>query len=51
MGRETERSTGTGLFVSGPGAYPWQAHTRGLIAHVVLGVVTESALKLFDRMG
>jgi hypothetical protein len=35
---------------SGPGAYPWQAHVRGLISHVVLGVVTESVLKLFDRM-
>jgi hypothetical protein len=35
---------------SGPGAYPWQAHARGLASHVVLGVVTESVLKLFDRM-
>jgi hypothetical protein len=35
---------------SEPGTYPWQAHARGLISHVVLGVVTESVLKLFDRM-
>jgi hypothetical protein len=34
---------------SGPDAYPWQAHARGLVSHVVLGVVTESVLKLFDR--
>jgi hypothetical protein len=34
---------------SGPGAYPPQAHVRGLVSHVVLGVVTESLLKLFDR--
>jgi hypothetical protein len=34
---------------SGPDAYPWQVHARGLVSHVVLGVVTESVLKLFDR--
>ncbi|GAA1134078.1 DUF1440 domain-containing protein [Citricoccus alkalitolerans] len=34
---------------SGPGKYPWQAHARGLVGHVVLGVVTETALRLFDR--
>lgn len=34
---------------SGPGAYPWQAHVRGAVAHVVLGVVTESLLRLGDR--
>ncbi len=26
---------------SGPTAYPWQAHVRGLISHLVLGVVTD----------
>lgn len=54
---------GVGLFVvndeiaapvlglaSGPRAYPWQAHARGLLAHTVLGVVSESALRLFDRV-
>jgi uncharacterized membrane protein YagU involved in acid resistance len=35
---------------SGPGAYPWHEHARGLISHVLLGVVTESVLKLFDRV-
>jgi hypothetical protein len=35
---------------SEPGAYPWQAHARGIVSHVVLGVVTESVLKLFDRL-
>ncbi len=34
---------------SRPTAYPWQAHVRGAVAHAVLGVVTESVLKLFDR--
>ncbi len=34
---------------SGPGEYPWQAHVRGLVSHVVLGVVTEGVLSLFDR--
>lgn len=34
---------------SGPRKYPWQAHARGLVAHVVLGVVTETALRLVDR--
>lgn len=34
---------------SGPTAYPWQAHVRGLVTHTVVGVVTESVLKLFDR--
>ncbi len=33
---------------SGPTTYPWQAHVRGAVAHTVLGVVTESVLKLFD---
>jgi len=31
-----------------PGAYPWQAHARGLVAHAVLGLVTESVLRLLD---
>ena len=32
-----------------PGEYPWQAHFRGLVSHVTLGVVTETVLTLFDR--
>lgn len=35
---------------SGPTEYPWQAHARGAVTHVVLGVVTESVLRLFDRV-
>ncbi|TLM88211.1 DUF1440 domain-containing protein [Pseudarthrobacter sp. NamE5] len=35
---------------SGPTEYPWQAHARGAVAHMVLGVVTESVLQLFDRV-
>ena len=29
--------------------YPWQAHARGLVAHLVLGVVTEAVLQVLDR--
>ncbi len=35
---------------SGPTAYPWQAHARGLAAHAVLGVVTDAALDALDRV-
>lgn len=31
-----------------PQAYPWQAHARGLVAHIVYGVATELALGLLD---
>jgi hypothetical protein len=34
---------------SGPAAYPWQAHARGLVTHLVLGVATDAALDAFDR--
>lgn len=33
---------------SGPAAYPWQAHARGLVSHLVLGVVTHAVLDLLD---
>jgi hypothetical protein len=37
------------LGVAGPHrAYPWQAHARGLVGHVVLGVVTEATLNAMD---
>ena len=29
-------------------SYPWQAHARGIVGHVVLGVVTEAALKAME---
>ena len=54
---------GTGLFlaqdeamnsVTGLGArpqdYPWQAHARGLVAHVVYGIATELALNLLEGL-
>ncbi len=53
---------GTGLFlmqdevlntVTGLGArpqrYPWQAHARGLVAHIVYGVATELVLNLVEN--
>jgi uncharacterized membrane protein YagU involved in acid resistance len=33
-----------------PTAYPWQAHWRGLITHLVLGAVTDSVLDALDRV-
>ncbi|WP_434612591.1 hypothetical protein [Arthrobacter sp. A5] len=39
----------TGI-ASAPGRYPWQAHARGLVAHVVLGVTTEILLRATDRL-
>ncbi len=33
-----------------PGAYPWQAHARGLVAHVVYGLTLDAALSLADRL-
>lgn len=34
-----------------PGKYPWQAHARGLVAHLALGLVTEFALNALDAIG
>lgn len=34
---------------SGPLAYPWQAHMRGLVSHLVLGMVTDGVLRVMDR--
>ena len=36
---------------SGPTAYPWQAHARGLVAHLVLGVATDAVLDVFEHIG
>ena len=33
-----------------PTAYPWQAHARGLTAHLVLGVATDALLNALDRV-
>jgi hypothetical protein len=32
-----------------PRRYPWQAHARGLVSHLVLGVVVEGILSALDR--
>lgn len=32
-----------------PRAYPWQAHARGLISHLVYGMVTEAALTMIEQ--
>lgn len=32
-----------------PRDYPWQAHARGLVGHVVLGVVTEVTLNALEQ--
>lgn len=39
----------TGI-ASAPGRYPWQAHARGLVAHLVLGVTTEACLRAAERL-
>ena len=39
----------TGI-ASGPHHYPWQAHARGLMAHLVLGLTTETLLRATDRL-
>ena len=37
------------LGIAGPqGKYPWQAHARGIVGHVVLGVATEAALNAME---
>lgn len=30
-------------------AYPWQAHLRGLVGHLVLGMVTEATLRALEN--
>ncbi|WP_162055577.1 DUF1440 domain-containing protein [Pontibacter pamirensis] len=38
----------TGLS-SGPTAYPWQAHARGLVGHLAVGMVTDGILRGLDK--
>ncbi len=33
-----------------PSAFPWQAHARGLAAHLVFGLVTDTVLDVADRL-
>ncbi len=32
-----------------PQVYPWQAHARGFVGHLVFGVVADTVLDVFDR--
>ena len=34
----------------GPSAFPWQTHARGLVAHLVFGLVAEGVLAAADRV-
>jgi uncharacterized membrane protein YagU involved in acid resistance len=34
---------------SGPRAYPWQAHVRGLLGHLAVGATTDAVLKVMDN--
>jgi hypothetical protein len=36
-------------YASGPAAYPWQAHARGFIAHLILGTTTDTVLNLLNE--
>lgn len=36
-------------FAAPPQRYPWQPHARGLVAHLVYGVVADAMLDLMDR--
>lgn len=33
-----------------PGEYPWQAHARGLVGHLVLGAITHATLDVLDSV-
>ncbi len=35
---------------SGPLAYPWQAHARGLAGHLAVGVATDAAVRVLDKV-
>jgi hypothetical protein len=36
-------------YASGPTAYPWQAHARGFVAHLILGATTDAVLNLLEE--
>jgi hypothetical protein len=36
-------------FSGRPEEYPWQVHARGLVGHLVYGVVADVTLDLLDR--
>jgi hypothetical protein len=35
---------------SGPTAYPWQAHARGLAGHLTVGATTDTAVRALDKV-
>ena len=35
---------------SGPLAYPWQAHARGLAGHLTVGATTDAAVRILDKV-
>jgi hypothetical protein len=35
---------------SGPLAYPWQAHARGLAGHLTVGATTDAAVRALDKV-
>ena len=35
---------------SGPLAYPWQAHARGLAGHLTVGATTDAAVRVLDKV-
>lgn len=35
---------------SGPAAYPWQAHARGLAGHLTVGATTDTVVGLLDEV-
>lgn len=37
-------------FTPGPRAFPWQAHARGFVGHLVFGLTVETVLSAFERL-
>lgn len=35
---------------SGPTAYPWQTHARGLAGHLTVGATTDTAVRALDKV-
>ena len=35
---------------SGPAAYPWQAHARGLAGHLAVGAATDTTVRALDKV-
>lgn len=40
----------TAGLASGPLAYPWQAHVRGLAGHLTVGATTDAAVRALDKV-